>query len=542
MNSQNEYCCDRRGSRRAETFRRRSFVPSSCFSVSSVLSVVPWLLVFLLAAPLAFAAELHRGVGPEPDSLDIHTAQSLSALNVLRDLHEGLLSFDARAELVPGVAASWSVSEDGRTWTFELDEAARWSDGRAIVAGDFVAGWRRALGPATASPTAALLDPVENARALRSGQAEPGALGISAPSPHRLVVRLERPTPWFGELLTHPVTYPWPGSGSSRYSGAFVLDDQVPGARLELLPNEHYRAAGDVSLDAVTWHVIEQPNVELSRYRAGQLHITETIPPGRVDWLRERFGDELRISPYLGSFFLAFNLQREPFADAARLRRALSLAVDRDILVERVLGSGEIPAWGLLPPGMPGWPEGREPPLPPDERLAEAERLYREAGYGDDRPLEVELRFNTSLTHRRMAAAIAAMWKLHLGVRTRLVNEEWKVFITNRRQGRITEVFRGGWIADWRDAANFLQLFAGDSPGNYTFFDDAVFDGLMRRAARERGDERLATLREAEARLLDEQVIVPLYYYVSRHLVDPHVRGFEDNPMDIHLSRWMSLP
>jgi oligopeptide transport system substrate-binding protein len=134
------------------------------------------------------------------------------------------------------------------------------------------------------------------------------------------------------------------------------------------------------------------------------------------------------------------------------------------------------------------------------------------------------------------------MWKLHLGVRTRLVNEEWKVFITNRRQGRITEVFRGGWIADWRDAANFLQLFAGDSPGNYTFFDDAVFDGLMRRAARERGDERLATLREAEARLLDEQVIVPLYYYVSRHLVDPHVRGFEDNPMDIHLSRWMSLP
>jgi oligopeptide transport system substrate-binding protein len=338
------------------------------------------------------------------------------------------------------------------------------------------------------------------------------------------------------------VTYPWPGNGEARYSGAFVLAGHVPGAHIELRPNPAYRVAGAVALDGVTWHVIEQPNVELARYRAGQLHVTETIPPGRVDWLREQFGDELRISPYLGSFFLGFNLQRPPFEGAWKLRRALSLAIDREILTERVLGSGEIPAWGLVPPGMPGWPEGRAAPLPPGERLAEAQRLYAEAGYGEDRPLEVELRFNTSLTHRRMAAAIAAMWKLHLGVRTRLVNEEWKVFIANRRQGRITEAFRGGWIADWRDAANFLQLFEGDGPGNYTFFDDPVFDGLMRRAARQRGQERLASLREAERRLLEEQVIVPLYYYVSRHLVDPKVRGFEDNPMDIHLSRWMSLP
>ncbi|RFP68241.1 peptide ABC transporter substrate-binding protein [Wenzhouxiangella sp. 15190] len=510
-------------------------------SVLSVSSVVPVFLFMLLAASAAGAATLHRGVGPEPDSLDIHTAQSLSALNVLRDLHEGLLTLDAEAELIPGVAKSWSVSDDGRVWVFELDESARWSDGERIVADDFVAGWRRALDPATASPTAALFDVVENAHELRTGEVEADQLGIEALGPGRLEVRLNRPLSWFGELLTHPVTYPWPGEGSARFSGAFVLAGQVPGSRLELEPNEHYRAAGQVELDGVIWHVIEQPNVELARYRAGQLHVTETIPPGRIDWLRERFGDELRISPYLGSFFLAFNLKREPFADAPKLRRALSLAIDRDIITERVLGSGEIPAWGLVPPGMPGWPEGREPPLPAGERLAEAERLYRQAGYGEDRPLKVELRFNTSLTHRRMAAAIAAMWKLHLGVQTRLVNEEWKVFIANRRQGRITEVFRGGWIADWRDAVNFLQLFESDSTGNYTFFDDAIFDGLMRRAERQRADGRLKTLRQAERRLLDEQVIVPLYYYVSRHLVDPRVRGFENNPMDIHLSRWLSL-
>jgi oligopeptide transport system substrate-binding protein len=508
----------------------------------SVCSVVAVFFVFMLGANAAHAATLHRGVGPEPDSLDIHTAQTLSALNVLRDLHEGLITFDAGAELVPGVAESWTISEDGKTWTFQLDSEARWSDGEPIVAADFVAGWRRALAPETASPTAALLDVVTNAQAVRSGEADAESLGVVAVDRHRLEVRLVRPLAWFDELLTHPVTYPWPGAGIERFSGTFVLAERVPGAHLELLANPAYRAAESVELDGVVWHVIEQPNVELSRYRAGQLHVTETIPPGRVDWLREQFGEELRISPYLGSFYLGFNLAREPFAESPGLRRALSLAIDRDVITERVLGSGEIPAWGLVPPGMPGWPEGRQPPLPADERLAEAERLYRAAGYGEHRPLKVELRFNTSLTHRRMAAAIAAMWKLHLGVQTRLVNEEWKVFVTNRRQGRLTEVFRGGWIADWRDAANFLQLFVSDHPGNYTFFDDQRYDELMGRTTRLRGPERLEMLRAAESRLLEAQAIIPLYYYVSRHLVKPEVSGFKDNPMDVHLSRWMTLP
>ncbi|WP_164231838.1 peptide ABC transporter substrate-binding protein [Wenzhouxiangella sp. XN201] len=504
--------------------------------------MVPVFFVLMLAANAATAATLHRGVGPEPDSLDIHTAQTLSALNVLRDLHEGLITFDAGAELVPGVAESWTVSEDGKTWTFRLDPEARWSDGEPIVAADFVAGWRRALNPATASPTAALLDVVTNAQAVRSGEADAESLGVEAVDRHRLEVRLVRPLAWFDELLTHPVTYPWPGDRGERYSGAFVLAERVPGAHLELLPNPAWRAADTVALEGLIWHVIEQPNVELARYRAGQLHVTETIPPGRVDWLREQFGEELRISPYLGSFYLGFNLAREPFAESPGLRRALSLAIDRELITERVLGSGEIPAWGLVPPGMPGWSEGRQPPLPAAERLAEAERLYRAAGYGEHRPLKVELRFNTSLTHRRMAAAIAAMWKLHLGVQTRLVNEEWKVFVTNRRQGRLTEVFRGGWIADWRDAANFLQLFVSDHPGNYTFFDDQRYDELMGRATRLRGPERLEMLRAAESRLLEEQAIIPLYYYVSRHLVKPEVSGFKDNPMDVHLSRWMTLP
>ncbi|MEE4639720.1 MAG: peptide ABC transporter substrate-binding protein [Wenzhouxiangella sp.] len=488
------------------------------------------------------AATLHRGLGPEPDALDIHLAQSLSALNVLRDLHEGLVTLNAAGELIPGIARSWTVSEDGRVWTFDLDPTARWSDGSAIEAGDFVAGWQRALDPATAAPMAGLLDPIMGAGAARRGQAGGRALAVRADGPRRLVVELDQATPWFAELLTHPLTYPWPGEHDDRYSGPFVLVERVPGARIRLAANGQYRAADELALDEVVWHVIEEPSVELARYRAGQLHITETIPPGRLDWMREQFGEELRIAPYLGTFFLAFNVSREPFAEAPDLRRALSLVIDRELLTERVLGAGEMPAWGLIPPGIPGWKESRRAPgLTMDERIAVARDLYRQAGYDDRRPLRVEFRFNTSLTHRRMAVAIAAMWKQHLGVETRLVNEEWKVFVANRRHGRITEIVRGGWIADWRDAGNFLQLFQTGSPLNYAFYSDPVFDDFMARSARADGSARLDWLRRAEDRVLEQAVVIPLYYYVSRHLVKPEVGGFEDNAMDIHLSRWLSL-
>ncbi|MFW5816059.1 MAG: peptide ABC transporter substrate-binding protein [Wenzhouxiangella sp.] len=500
------------------------------------------LMVLLLWLVPVHGETLHRGLGPEPDALDIHLAQSLSALNVLRDLHEGLVTLDAGGRLVPGVARAWTVSDDGRVWTFELDPAARWSDGSAIEAAHFVAGWRRALDPQTAAPMAGLLDPVSGAVAVRRGQAESSALKVRADGPGRLVVELDRATPWFAELLTHPLTFPWPGEQAGLFSGPFVLAERVPGAHLRLKANAQFRAADGLALQEVVWHVIEEPSVELARYRADQLHITETIPPGRVDWLRAQFGAELRIAPYLGTFFLAFNVAREPFVDAPGLRRALSLVIDRELLTERVLGAGEIPAWRLIPPGMPGWTgvPGRETPGL-DQRIATARELYRQAGYDERRPLRVELRFNTSLTHRRMAVAIAAMWKQHLGVETRVVNEEWKVFVANRRQGRITQIVRGGWIADWRDAGNFLQLFQTGSPLNYTFFSDPVFDEYMAQAAGADGALRLEWLGLAEDRLLEQAVVIPLYYYVSRHLVKPEVAGFEDNAMDIHLSRWLSL-
>jgi oligopeptide transport system substrate-binding protein len=502
-----------------------------------VLAVVAWLA--LVAAAAADGPVIHRGLGPSPDTLDIHRAQGLSAFNLLRDLHEGLLTRDAEGRPVPAIATSWTISDDGRSWRFALDPSARWSDGTPIVAADFVRGFERARDPDTASPTVGWLDPIESIRALDATT---------------LDYELVRPLPWFEELLTLPVAFPYPAglcddgpdAGSEpcdkdrrRSSGPFRLVEQVPGSVFRLERNPHFRDVEAVAPAGVVWHVTEDPSAELARFRAGELHATETVPPGRIDWLREQLGASLRISPYLGSFYLVYNLRQPKFQNPA-VREALSLAIDRRLLTERVLGAGELPASRLVPPGLDGWPE-ETVSQDFEADVERARELLRRAGHPGGRGLEVELRFNSSLAHRRKAVAVAALWKQHLGVRTRLVNEEWKVFVTNRRHGRITEIVRGGWIADWADPANFLDNFHSASPLNYAFLADSELDRLLDQARGQRGAVRRETLLAAEERLLGRHAIIPLYYYVSRHLVSPRLRGWEDNPMDIHLSRWLDL-
>jgi ABC-type oligopeptide transport system substrate-binding subunit len=223
------------------------------------------------------------------------------------------------------------------------------------------------------------------------------------------------------------------------------------------------------------------------------------------------------------------------------LRQALALAIDRQILTRVVLGAGEIPAGSLVPPGLAGYQpqtfEGHD--QAPEDRLREARRLYRQAGYGEHHPLQVELRYNTSSQHRRMAVAVAAMWKQALGVHVQLVNEEWKVFVNNRRQGVVTQVFRAGWIADFADPVSFLDLFRAGGELNATFYANSQYDGLLSRAAQSSGALRMRLLQQAEVLLMQDMPAIPLYYYVSRHLVKTRVTGFEDNVRDIHLSRYL---
>ena len=505
--------------------------------------------VTLVVASLQAVAQgdnaLHRGLGPDPDSLDPHLARSVSSLNLIRDLREGLMSFDAAGDVVPGVALAHVREADGLVYRFQLDPAARWEDGQPLTAADFVRSLRRAFDPATASPTASLLEAIGNGADILAGRLPVTQLGVSALSDHELELKLDRPLPWLLELLTHPVSFPlpemlegeprdWPGNGPYR------LIEAVPRNRYSLEKNPHYPDAADVGPDSVHWYPISDAHAELARYRAGDLHITETIPAGRLEWLQANLTPgELRIAPYQGSYFLGLNLRQPPLDASPQLRRALALAVDRDVLTRQVLGGGQSPAWGVVPPGL-----GLETPQASGDqadRIARARKLYRDAGYGPRRPLRLELRYNTSPTHRRTAIAVAAMWKQVLGVRTRLINEEWKVFVSNRSLGRVTEAFRGGWIADYADPHSFLALFESGNPQNWSGYSNERYDRLLEASATARGAERMQLLGTAQALLLEDQPIIPLYYYASRHLVKPSVRGFLDNPRDVHLSRHLRL-
>jgi ABC-type oligopeptide transport system substrate-binding subunit len=518
-------------------------------------------LLVLLAAPLAAdpapdpgavpgasPGVLNRGLGPEPDSLHIHQAQGLAAINLLRDLREGLVTFDASGEPASGQAASWEVLDGGRRYRFTLRPEARWSNGDPVTAADFVRAWQRAFSAEHLAATAGLLKPVRNAADILEGRAPATELAIRADGPEVVEVELEAPAPWFLELLAHPVAFPLHAEGlddprTAPVNGPFQLEQWVPRSVIRLRPNPYHPAAGELALAGVAWFPIEEPAAELARYRAGELHLTETIPAGRFGWLRENLGAELRVHPYLGSFWLSYNLRHPVLSRSRELRQALALAVDREILVNAVLGAGDLPGWSVVPPGIESYRPAALPQsvLGQAQREDEARRLFAASGAGRSGPLRLELRYNTSAVHRRIAVAVASMWKQVLGVHADLVNEEWKVFVNNRSMGVVTEVFRGGWIADYGDPSSFLDLFIGGSSLNHTFYDNARFDELMAAAGIAAPARRMELLQQAEAQLIQDMPVIPLYYYVSRHLVRPSVEGYRDNVRDIHLSRYLSL-
>jgi ABC-type oligopeptide transport system substrate-binding subunit len=506
----------------------------------------------MMLAQTAWPVTVSRGLGPEPDSLDIHQAQGLAAINLLRDLREGLLSFDAKGELVPGQAESWQVLDGGKRYRFTIRPDAKWSNGDTVTTADFIRAWHRAFSPQTASATVGLLQIVMNATAVMSGKMAVEELGIQKVEPGILEITLAKPAPWFLELLAHPVSYPLHPSSmddprQAPVNGPFILAGWVPRASIKLEKNSGYYAANSVLVDAVEYFPIEEPAAELLRFRARELDITETIPSGRHDWLKENLGGELRTYPYLGSFWLGINFGHPVLGHSVALRRALALAIDREILVRVVLGAGEMPGWGIVSPGISGYQPAQmaESSWSQEQRETEAVRLYKEAGkqagFGEDKALVLELRYNTSQLHRRMAVAVSAMWKQVLGVATELVNEEWKVFVNNRKMGVVTELFRGGWIADYGDPASFLDLFISDNALNTTFYASPEFDQTMASTHLVGGSARMELLHKAESILMQDMPVIPLYYYVSRHLVNTRITGFEDNVRDIHLSRYLNI-
>jgi len=522
------------------------FIYPSTPTVPFASSMLALCLTCFAASPTQ-ADTIRRGLGPEPDSLHIHKAQGLAAINLLRDLREGLVTFDVHGEPAPGVASEWEVREGGLLYRFTLRPDARWSDGSPVSAEDFVRSWQQALSPATAAVNAGLLKDLKNAQAIMNGEMAASELGVTATSESSLEVRLERPIAWLPELLAHPVSYPLHPTDAEDFraalvNGPFEILEWQPRSSIKLKANPHFHAANEVAFEQLEYYPIEEAATELARYRSGELDITETIPAGRFEWLQENLPGELRVSPYLGSFWLGVNMKNPVLGGSAELRRALALAIDRETLVRVVLGAGELPAWGVVPPGIAGYqPQSMAMAgASQAEREAEAKRLLQAAGMAVRPPL-LQLRYNTSGVHRRVAIAVAAMWKQVLGVNAELINEEWKVFVNNRRLGVVTQVFRGGWIADYADAASFLEQFESHSDLTTTFFSDPEYDSLMAGASLLSGEIRLQQLQQAENRLLESLPLIPLYYYVSRHLVRPGIGGFEDNIRDIHLSRYLHI-
>ncbi|MBT8091277.1 MAG: peptide ABC transporter substrate-binding protein [Gammaproteobacteria bacterium] len=499
---------------------------------------------------------LQRGLPADPESLDQHKARSIQAADVLRDIGEGLVGYSPTGLLMPAAAERWEVSADGLTYTFHLREQARWSNGDKVTAGHFVFGLRRLVAPATGAFYANLLAAVVNAPEIVAGELPVDALGAEAPDDLTLVLKLARPTPYLLSLLAHPSTFPLHPASVAKFgerfarpgkllsNGAFVLQAWVPGSLLALRRNEYYWNNAATALDGVNYHVVIQDSAELNRYRAGELHVTSTVPPDNFAGLRAQYGSELHVAPYLGLYYYGFNLLREPFKSNATLRKALSMAVDREMLAEKVLGRGEAPAYSFVPPGVDNYLPTvfSFTPLTKHERETLARRLYKEAGYGEAKPLKIELRYNTSDTNKKIAVSIQSMWRDVLGVETTLINEEFQVLLANMRDAEVTQVFRSSWIGDYNDAHTFLSTLQAGTATNMPRYASADYESLMKRAAEQvdLGRRRLY-LEEAERVMLADHPVIPLYFYVSRHLVSPKVGGWGDNVLDYHYSQHLSL-
>jgi oligopeptide transport system substrate-binding protein len=503
---------------------------------------------------LAEQQELHRDNGQEPQTLDPHLAEGRPAAHILRDLFEGLTAESPDGRIIPGAAIRWNISRDGKTYTFYLRRDALWSNGDPVTADDFVYGLQRSADPAIASKYAQVLLPIENAPEVISGELPPSELGVSAMDQFTLQISMRDPTPYFLALLSHSSTYPvhrpsveehgpaFSRPGNLVSNGAYVLSEWVIRSRITLVKNENYWDAGNVILETVNYYPFEDQSTALKRFRAGKLHWTSEVPNNQFKWLQKHYPDELVISPWLGSYYFGFNLEREPFIENLGLRMALMLALDRDLLTEKVTQFGELPSFTLVPPGIrdyispvPEWSEWTQ-----EERETEARRLYAMAGYSEENPLEFEIRYTAGENNKKMALAAASLWKQVLGVQATLLNEEHKVFLQNREQRILTQVFQAGWISDYADPYSFLNLFRSGHGRNDYGYSNSLYDALLDEVAAERIPSiRRRLMFETERLLLADVPFIPLYTYVTKRMVNPRLKGWESNVMDHHYSKDM---
>lgn len=498
---------------------------------------------------------LHLGVGSEPSDIDPHIVTGIGEAKVLHALFEPLVSFDPQTlKPTPALAERWDISADGLTWTFHL-RAARWSNGEPITAQDCIDSWRRILTPSLGADYAYMLYMIRGAEAFNKGTGDFAQVGLAAPDDRTLVVHLTAPTPYFHQVLLNspwrPVNVraiarvgdihrrgtPWTRPEHIVTSGPFHLVEWSTNQRLVAEKSATYWDRANVKLNSIVFYPIDSIDAEERAFRAGQLHITYALSLSKLASYRRDLPDSLRVDPYLNTFFLRFNTRRAPL-DQPALRRALSLAIDRTLIAEKILRGGQRPAPSLVPPETPDYPV----PALPARDVETARKLLAAAGYAEGRGVPpIELVYNNSETNRLVAEAIQEMWRRDLGLTVQLLNQEYKVVFANRRTGNY-QIILGSWVGDYLDATTFLDLWRSDAGNNQTGWAEPRYDELMNRAAAETDPAaRGRLLQEAELLMLEAAPIAPIYFNTHVYLVHPAVKGWQPNPMDHTDYRHVSL-
>ena len=510
-----------------------------------------------LAGSAAAKMVWHRGELGDPGSLDPHKATTLIESNILDELFEGLVTLDARGEIIPGVASSWTVDTGGTVYDFKLRSDVKWSNGDNVVPEDFVYAFRRLMAPATGAPYANILYTLKNAEKINKGELPVETLGVRAVNETTLEIALEQPAPYFISQLAHMTAKPLHRKSIETFgsdfvrpthmvtNGPFMLKEFTPNDRLVLVKNPFYYDSAHVALDEEIFYSLEDRSAAVRRFMAGEIQSYDDVPVEQIAFVRAHLAEAFKVTPNLGSYFYAFDTRHKPFDDR-RVRQALSMVIDRQFLAERIWGGTMDPGYGFVPPGIEtygapatvAWKD-----IDSYQREDEAKRLLAEAGFGPGgQKLEVEIRLNNSENHRATAVAIADMWKA-LGVETRLLVTDATSHYAFLREKPAFDIARSGWFADYPDAQNLLFLGQSDNQAlNVASFSNKNYDRLMHEAQVEGLPERRrAILHEAEALLLDEQPFLVLLTYKSRNLVSPKLKGWEPNVLDNHPGRYISI-
>ena len=499
---------------------------------------------------------LHLGNLSEPKDLDPHVVTGVTEHNILAALLEGLVAEDPKTLMpVPGVAERWDISNDGRTYVFHLRKDARWSNGDPVQARDFVFSYKRILSPALGSSYAYMLFCLENAEAFNKKELDFDQVGVEASNPHTLRLKLSEPTPYFLSLLNHfswfPVHPPtilaggaidaigstWTKPESYVGNGPFVLETWESGKKIVVVKSDTYWDRATVRLNRIVFHPIGDHKIEERAFQSGQLHITGTVPIDRVRHYQARSPERLRLDPYLGTYYYHFNVTRPPLDDV-RVRRALAMAIDREQIVQYVTKAGEAPAHYFTPPDTAGYTARAA--IPSD--LDAARRLLAEAGYpgGQGFP-KLEILYNTSEAHARIAQAIQEMWQKNLGITIGLLNMEWKVYLATVQSGQY-DIGRAGWIGDYVDPNTFLDLWITGGGNNRARWSNAEYDRLLAETAKTQDrEQRYELFQQAETVLMTETPIMPIYFYRSKSLIQPSVRGWHPTLIDHHPYKYVSL-